>query len=74
MIELFQYVREQGARRKGLEAGYHGNKRECPYIDLNLGRQWLAGYAEGADNRRYDLACGTHPELDLQPRHKRKMA
>jgi ribosome modulation factor len=73
MIPLTAWVRYQGARRKGLEAGYHGEQRECPYCDLHFVREWHLGYAEGAANRREDLANDTHPDCfyDYQPKRKR---
>lgn len=63
MTPLASWNRLQKHKRQGLEAGYHGLPvTACKVTDMELRREWLASYAEGAANRTYDLAAGTHPD------------
>ena len=70
---IISWVRRQKARRAGLEAGYHGQGK-CLPNNLELAQEYAAGYAEGESNRQFDLASGTHPDLEELPRHQRRMA
>ncbi len=73
MRALAKWVSLKKARRDGLVAGYHGQEKRLP-DKLELAKEYQAGFTEGTGNRQFDMASGVHPDLDLQPRHKRRRA
>lgn len=71
MLSLVRWCQFRLARQRGLEAGYHGqSEKSCRYRDQELITEWMRAYREGAENRRFDLAEGTHP--DIESIHKRR--
>lgn len=60
-------------RRAGRDAAYHGAVLDdCPYTTPNLKEAWEKGWKLGDEDRRHDLARGTHPCIELSfklPKH-----
>lgn len=56
-------------RRQGKDAGYRGLPQgSCPYKTGWLLEAWCSGWVLGAEDRKFDMSSGTHPELEYHRR------